>query len=202
MGLFPDRGSFLASPATESCPPRKRLDALIGSAHLLKPGNRLCVVGWRGVSTEQQRDCSPGSVSPRYCAAMSKENVEIVRRGAEAFARNDWDAAMAVCDPDIEWSEMPSLGPDASTYIGVEQVREAVQSWIQMWGKYDLEIVRYDHAADEVVILSRERGRGGASGAAVERQVGQVSTVREMKIVRVRLYGSWAEALEAAGLSE
>ena len=51
-------------------------------------------------------------------------------------------------------------------------------------------------------VLIRERGHGGASGAAVERELGEVFTLRDGKVVRVRLYGSWAEALEAAGLRE
>jgi ketosteroid isomerase-like protein len=133
---------------------------------------------------------------------MSQENVELVRRGAEAMTRGDWDAGLAGCDPAIEWVEMPSLGPDASTYIGVDELREAIQSWTDMWDQYDFEVVRYADAGDEVVVLSREHGSGGASGVAVERDMGQVFTVRDGRVVRVRLYGSWTEALEAAGLPE
>jgi ketosteroid isomerase-like protein len=53
---------------------------------------------------------------------MSQENIEIVRRSVEAFARNDWDDAVSNFDPDVEWVEMPSLGPDASTYRGTEEL--------------------------------------------------------------------------------
>ena len=53
---------------------------------------------------------------------MSQENVEVVRRGLEAAARNDWNEVMASVDPSIEWVEMPSLGPDASTYTGMDAV--------------------------------------------------------------------------------
>jgi uncharacterized protein len=133
---------------------------------------------------------------------MSRENVEVVRRGFEAFARNDWDAAMASFDPSVAWVEMPSLGPDASSYTGIEELRGAVQSWIEMWSEYDVEVARYADAGDDVVVLARERGHGGVSGAAVERELGDVFTLRDGKVVRVRLYGSWDEALEAAGLSE
>jgi hypothetical protein len=35
----------------------------------------------------------------------------------------------------------------------------------------------------------------------VEREVGEVFTLRGGKLIRARLYGSWAEALQAAGLS-
>jgi ketosteroid isomerase-like protein len=133
---------------------------------------------------------------------MSQENVEIVRSGLEAAARNDWNAAMASVDPNVEWVEMPSLGPDASSYTGVEELRKAINSWIGMWSEYDVEVVRYADADDDVVVLFRERGHGGVSGAAVERELGEVFTLRDGKVVRVRLYGSWRDALEAAGLRE
>jgi ketosteroid isomerase-like protein len=133
---------------------------------------------------------------------MSQENVEVVRRGLEAAARNDWNEVMASVDPSIEWVEMPSLGPDASTYTGMDELREAISSWMGMWSQYDAEVVRYADAGDDVVVLFRERGHGGVSGAAVERELGEVFTLRDGKVMRVRLYGSWADALEAVGVRE
>jgi ketosteroid isomerase-like protein len=133
---------------------------------------------------------------------MSRENVEMVREAVDAALRNDWAAASAAFDPSVAWVEMPSLGPDASSYTGIEELRGAIQSWIGMWSQYDVEVVRYADAGDDVVVLFRERGHGGVSGAAVERELGEVFTLRDGKVVRVRLYGSWTEALEAAGLSE
>jgi ketosteroid isomerase-like protein len=133
---------------------------------------------------------------------MSQENVELVRRGMEALGRNDWDVLLAAWDPGIEWVEMPSLGPDASTYVGVEPVREAVQSWIRMWSDYELEAVRYLDVANDVVVLSREHGSGGASGVTVRRELGQIFTFANAKVVRVCLYGSWSEALDAVGVSD
>ena len=133
---------------------------------------------------------------------MSQENVEIVRRSVEAFAEGDWEDALSEYAGGVEWMEMPSLGPDASTYIGRDQLREAAESWIQMWSEYDIKVHRYADRGDEVVVLVRERGSGGASGVSVERELGEVFTLRDSEVVRVRLFGSWSEALEAAGLSE
>jgi ketosteroid isomerase-like protein len=133
---------------------------------------------------------------------MSQENVEVVRGILEAAARDDWNAAMSAADPSVEWVEMPSLGPDASTYTGIQELRGAINSWIGTWSEYDVEVVRYAATGDDVVVLFRERGQGGVSGAAVERQLGEVWTLRDGKVVRVRLYGRWNEALEAAGLRE
>jgi ketosteroid isomerase-like protein len=133
---------------------------------------------------------------------MSQENVEIVRRAFEAAVREDWTSALAAFDLDVEWVEMPSLGPDASTYTGFQEARKAIESWMGMWSEYSFEVARYADGGDDVAILIREKGHGGLSGAAVERELGEVCTMREGKVVRVRLFGSWAEALEAAGLRE
>jgi ketosteroid isomerase-like protein len=47
---------------------------------------------------------------------MSQENVEIVRRGYEAYARGDMDAAVAPFDPEIEIYDHDI--PDAGTTEG------------------------------------------------------------------------------------
>jgi ketosteroid isomerase-like protein len=126
--------------------------------------------------------------------------VETVRSSIEAFLRDDFDAAASMLDPAVAWVEMPSLGPDASTYRGKDEVRAATQSWISMWTDYGLEVERYIDAGDEVVALFRERGQ--VSGAAVKRELGYVCTFNGNKVVLVRLYGAWAEALEAVGRRE
>jgi ketosteroid isomerase-like protein len=131
---------------------------------------------------------------------MSQENVEIVRRGVEALTRGDWEAAEF--DSAIQWIEMPSLGPDPSSYSGVEEMRGALQSWFGMWSEYRSEVERYVDRGDEIVVLSREHGKAALTGIEVDRELAQLATVKGGKIVRVRLYGSWDEGLEAAGLSE
>lgn len=133
---------------------------------------------------------------------MSEANVEIVRRGIEALNRGDLDAFCEGLGPEIEWEEMPSLGPDAAAYRGVTSVRGALESWLGMWTDYEAEAVRCADAGDDVVILFTERGRGRDSGVAVNREMGIVHTFRSGKVIHSRLFGNWSEALEAVGLSE
>jgi ketosteroid isomerase-like protein len=57
-------------------------------------------------------------------------------------------------------------------------------------------------AGDQVVLISRQLGRGKMSGIDVEQQLAQVWTLRDKKIVRMTAYPSKADALEAVGLSE
>ncbi len=133
---------------------------------------------------------------------MSRENVEVVRRSMEAFRGGDWENAMTAFHPDVVWEETPSLGPDAATYRGINAVRDALQSWTSRWEDYSYSVSRYAEAGDDVVVLIKERGRGRASEATVQRETGEVHTFRDGKVVRTRLFGSWREALQAAGLSE
>ena len=104
--------------------------------------------------------------------------------------------------PEVVWVEMPSLGPDAAGYTGIAEARHAVESWIGMWSEYGFEVARYVDAGDRVVVLARERAHGGVSGAAVARELAGILTLRDGKVVRVQLYGSWAVALKDAGLQE
>ena len=133
---------------------------------------------------------------------MSAENVEIVRRAYEAASRGDWDAAFESFDAEVEWEETPSLGPDASAYRGIEQVQTAIQSWVGMWNDYEIQVHDYVDTGDQVLLLARESGHGRTSGVSVERELGEVFTLRDRTVMRVCLYGSWREALEAAGLRE
>jgi hypothetical protein len=72
-----------------------------------------------------------------------------------------------------------------------------------MWTEYKMDVSRYlDAGGDQVVILARESGRGRTTGASVERELGEILTVRDDKLIRLVMYGSWDEALEAAGLRE
>jgi ketosteroid isomerase-like protein len=67
---------------------------------------------------------------------VSAENVEIVRRMCEAYARGGWDVAAEVLAPEIEWDASTYLPwPDASTErsvgkgSGVEVRRRFAQAW-------------------------------------------------------------------------
>jgi hypothetical protein len=71
-----------------------------------------------------------------------------------------------------------------------------------MWTDYGFEVHDCLDAGDQVVVLARERGRGRSTGVRVERELGQPHELRHGTLIRTCLYGSWAEALEAAGLSE
>ena len=131
---------------------------------------------------------------------MSQENVEIVRRGHEHFAKTGqpvWeaiDADIEVFDHDI---------PDArNPYRGVAGVTEWLADFAAAWDHYELEVERLIDAGDRVVSLFRIRAVGAGSGVAVERGDGMVWIFRDGKLVRLDYFNDQDQALEAAGLGE
>jgi len=131
---------------------------------------------------------------------MSTENVEIVRRSVEAFNRGD-EGWVGFFDAEVEFLTPPEF-PDDSVYLGHDGIRRGAALWIQSFTEYEWHIDRLIGAPDRVVGLYHHRGRIKDSGAWIERPVGAVYFLHEGKIVRVLSYFSWAEAFEAAALSE
>jgi uncharacterized protein len=132
---------------------------------------------------------------------MSRENIEAARRGYEAFARRDFDAALDMMDPDIEAHNPPEV-PEAGVQYGREAVRRDWEQTIELFDDFSIDAQRYFDAGDELVVYLLYRGRARGSGADVEAQVAHVWTFRNGKAIRLRQYLDRSKALEAAGLSE
>jgi ketosteroid isomerase-like protein len=141
---------------------------------------------------------------------MSEENVELVRRLLDMFAKRDHEAVFEFYDPDIEWDARRALGggPFASglagVYHGHEGVRTYWRRWLEAWEDLQFEVQDVLDGGDEVVALIRKQRQWGRhSGIATEMPpYGLVFTVRDGKVVRWRSYPDQQSALEAAGLSE
>ena len=130
---------------------------------------------------------------------MSQENVEIARRCCEAFDRGEYEAALEVMDPEIEY-DMTHF-PDGQVYRGRDGVREAFRIWLGTWNDYRQERDEFIDAGDSVIVSVREHGRGKGSGLELTRVTFGVWTLRGGRAVRISFYGTREEAFEAVGLS-
>ena len=74
--------------------------------------------------------------------------------------------------------------------------------WLEAWDDWELELEGVRDAGEVVVAIVLQRGRSKATGLPVDMHFGQVWQVRDGKNLRMRMYASPDEALEAAGLSE
>jgi ketosteroid isomerase-like protein len=130
---------------------------------------------------------------------MSRENVEIVRRGFEAWLRGDVDAGSEDFAPDIEFDMSRAIGTDRGIY-NLNQARRLMEEFLEAFDTVQVG-AEYIDSGERVVISFTNRFRG-RDGIEVQARGIWLCTIRDGLIVRICLYQDVQEALEAAGLSE
>jgi ketosteroid isomerase-like protein len=137
---------------------------------------------------------------------MSEENVNIIRRAFEEFSRGGWEPLMGtVWDPEIVWDMSPTGIPGLGVYRGFEELRAFFEDWFGTFpfDEWEQEVDDVIDCGDQrVLVLTRQRGHGAASGADTELEYAQVVEFRREKMIKVDVYLDRTEALKAAGLSE
>jgi ketosteroid isomerase-like protein len=132
---------------------------------------------------------------------MSQENVDRLRVAFEHFiATGEFGGEFA---PDFVWDMSTFQGwPERQTYDGIEGARQFMTDWLETWDDWELELEELHDAGDSVVAIVRQRARSKATGLPVDMHFGQVWQIRDGQNVRMRMYSSPAEALDAVGLGE
>jgi ketosteroid isomerase-like protein len=134
---------------------------------------------------------------------MSEENVDVIRRGWEAWGRGDMSSIFEMWNPEIVWDMTNFRDWPESTYEGYEGVSRFLTEWLEVWDSYEVGVEKMLEAPDgRVVTLAWQRAKGKHSGLAMEMEWAQIATVRDGKISRIDNYDDRSKALEAAGLSE
>ena len=133
---------------------------------------------------------------------MSQENVEILRRLYEQWARGDLSAGCF--DPDIEYSRIGAGTTDMEgRWLGLDELSVAMRAYLGVFSDLRIEAERIiDLSEDRVLVLTRHTARGKQSGVPIDHELGDLFTLRDGKIVRWEAYWNRSEALEAAGLRE
>ena len=133
---------------------------------------------------------------------MSQENVERIRRGFDAFNRRDLEAFLALTDPEVELSTRFREMEGDSYYRGHDGVREWWRDLLAIFPDFSMEVLELRDLGDSGIVALRVRGHGLDSGVPFEETMWATGEWRDGKMTRWRNFGSEAEALEAAGLSE
>jgi ketosteroid isomerase-like protein len=129
---------------------------------------------------------------------MSQENVEIVRRGYEAYARGDLAAVLKDIDPEmITYREEP----DAAIYHGSEGLLKAIAEWVEDFDEFKVTAEELIDANDhQVLVRVHQTAVGAQSGVPIEADFWFVHTLSNAKVTRLDMFAGKAHALEAAGL--
>lgn len=135
-------------------------------------------------------------LSEVLCAAMSNDNVELVRRGV-ADVRAFWD----LLDDYVVWDLRARLFFDLDEiYFGRDAVIEASRHYWGTWDDYSLDAEELIDAGASVIVVVRERGQGRGSGVPFDNRWAQVWTFSRGRIVRWEVYPDRDAAIEAAGI--
>jgi ketosteroid isomerase-like protein len=133
---------------------------------------------------------------------MSRENVELLRRGYEHVQRTGEILPEAV-QSDFVWDTTTFRGAiRPGTYVGVDEANEWLADWLESFEEWSLEVEEIFDAGDQMVAIVRQRGRAKHGGPEVEMRFAQVWAFRDGLAARVEIYADRNDALEAAGLRE
>jgi ketosteroid isomerase-like protein len=126
------------------------------------------------------------------------EAVRILRRGYEAFNRGDFEAAVELMHPEVEWTRA-ERAPEPEPLRGVD----AIRAWMQpdVFDEQHAEPIEIIENEDKIFVEARFRVRARGSGIEMEDVAYHVWTIRDGMAARMEFFDERAVALEAAGLS-
>jgi ketosteroid isomerase-like protein len=131
---------------------------------------------------------------------MSRENVELVRRGYDAFNRRDLNGFLSLMSHDVEGGSR--LVAIEGGFHGHDGVRRWWSSLLGNFPDLKLEVMEVRELGDAALVEGRIWGHGAGSQTPVENHQWQVVRFRGGKVSSWQTFLSESEALEAVGLSE
>jgi ketosteroid isomerase-like protein len=133
---------------------------------------------------------------------MSQENVEMLRRGYEAYNRGDAEGTVADFAPTFEYVSTGAIPGMGDVHRGPEGYLGFIR-WL--WDEFEdarIEVHELIETGNQVLASVTLHGRGRQSGAEVAWDLWQLWWIEDGRAVRGQAFRDKDEALEAAGLTE
>jgi uncharacterized protein len=128
-------------------------------------------------------------------------NVALVQRAYDAFTRRDVEGLVAACAPDIEfYLPTAQLTRTGLPYRGHDGVRTYMRDAARVWSELRLEPREFHERDDVVVAVGRVYAWG--AGRVIDTPAAWVWRIRDGLAVRLDVFESDDEALEAAGIAQ
>jgi uncharacterized protein len=131
---------------------------------------------------------------------VSQENVEMVKRVYDGWARGDFKAGADLMAADFEWRQVQAaVEPGSHRGAGVG---EAVRRIFEVYENFCVEAEEYIDAGESVVVIGRSRGVARISRMGLDQRFAYVWRIRGGKLVSNEIYADRDSALEAVALAE
>ncbi len=129
-------------------------------------------------------------------------NVDTLENLYDAINRADLDYILGLQAEDVEWWG-PHVFPDiAGPHRGHDGIRAYTRRIMDAWAEFTIVPEKFLDLGERVLVLTRERGRGRASGIEVQSQpTAHLWTLRDGIVVRFQVFWDRDDGLRAAGLT-
>lgn len=133
-----------------------------------------------------------------YSRAMSQENVEATKRTYEAVSRRDFDAFLALMDPEIVAT--PLIAAMEEPFRGHEGIGRWWETLVDTFSDFTVDFLQARSLGEDLTLAQfRAHGHGAGSDAPFDRVIWQLVEWRDGRCVRWDSFESEDEALDAAG---
>ena len=118
-----------------------------------------------------------------------QDNLEVVRRGYDAFGHGDIETLLSLFDEQIEWvTPGPSDLPTAGRRTGRQQVAEFFGTLTEMIEIQRFEPQQFLAQGDQVVVTGTDTSRVKATGKVIDADWAHVFTLRNGKVTQFKEY--------------
>ena len=128
---------------------------------------------------------------------MSEQNVELVRRAADAFVALDFEGWKAATSDEIRLYPRAEEPGVKECYEGMDGVLAYLGNWYSGWDEYSAEPVRFIDEGDYVIVDFLEVGIAKGSEIRIEENFAHAFKVKDGKIVEWRMFGPVDDAVAA-----
>ena len=133
---------------------------------------------------------------------MSEHNVELHRRGIEAFNAHDVEGFLTLIDPQGEFHSQMTV-PGGAVYRGHDGIRNYFRDMEDAWGdEARIDPEAYFDLGEHTLAFYMAYGRGRESGLEIAAPWAQVVRWRDGVGVYFKAYPRREDALEELGVSE
>jgi ketosteroid isomerase-like protein len=129
---------------------------------------------------------------------VSRENLEIVQRGIEAFNERGVEGIIPFIHPEFEATTPPNLASEPDTYRGHDGIRRWFDSFYEVMDQIRWDAHSFQQVGDRVVVEFTLRARGKTTGLDFGQEAVMVWSFRDGKGIRIELFETLEEALAAA----
>lgn len=113
---------------------------------------------------------------------------KLARDGLERWEAGDFQATLALLDPEIEVFAPPEIG-NSGTYRGIEGFLEWTGAWYEAWGTFSQQLLSVEAiGATHVLARVHQTGTGKGSGIPVERGATWAWELADGRVVYMALF--------------